>query len=79
MDDQLRTDVDGIWAIGDCNGRGGFTHTSYNEYEIVVANLLHDDPRRVIDRITAYGLYIDPPLGRVGMTEAQVRASGRNR
>ena len=78
VDDQLRTNVEGVWAIGDCNGRGAFTHTSYNDYEIVAANLLHDDPRRVSDRITAYGLYIDPPLGRVGMTEAQVRASGRN-
>ena len=77
VDDQLRTNVEGVWAIGDCNGRGAFTHTSYNDYEIVAANLLHDDPRRVSDRITAYGLYIDPPLGRVGMTEAQVRASGR--
>ena len=77
VDDQLRTNVGGIWAIGDCNGRGAFTHTSYNDYEIVAANLLHDDPRRVSDRITAYGLYIDPPLGRVGMTEAEVRASGR--
>jgi pyruvate/2-oxoglutarate dehydrogenase complex dihydrolipoamide dehydrogenase (E3) component len=77
VDDQLRTNVDGVWAIGDCNGRGAFTHTSYNDYEIVAANLLHNDPRRVSDRITAYGLYIDPPLGRVGMTETQVRASGR--
>ena len=77
VDDQLRTNVKGVWAIGDCNGRGAFTHTSYNDYEIVVANLLHADPRRVTDRITAYGLYVDPPLGRVGMTEAEVRASGR--
>jgi len=77
VDDQLRTNVDGIWAIGDCNGRWGFTHTSYNDYEIVAANLLHGDRRRVSDRITAYGLFIDPPLGRVGMTEAEVRASGR--
>ena len=77
VDDQLHTNVDGIWAIGDCNGRGGFTHTSYNDYEIVAANLLHGDRRRVSDRITAYGLFIDPPLGRVGMTEAEVRASGR--
>ncbi len=77
VDDQLRTNVRGVWAIGDCNGRGAFTHTSYNDYEIVVANLLHDDPRRVTDRITTYGLYVDPPLGRVGMTEAEVRASGR--
>lgn len=77
VDDQLRTSVDGVWAVGDCNGRGAFTHTSYNDYEIVAANLLHDDPRRVTDRITAYGLYVDPPLGRVGMTDAEVRASGR--
>ena len=78
VNDQLRTSVDGVWAIGDCNGRGAFTHTSYNDYEIVAANVLHGDSRRVSDRIVAYGLYIDPPLGRVGMTEAQVRASGRN-
>jgi pyruvate/2-oxoglutarate dehydrogenase complex dihydrolipoamide dehydrogenase (E3) component len=77
VDDQLRTSVPGIWAIGDCNGRGGFTHTSYNDYEIVAANLLDNDPRRVSDRILAYALYIDPPLGRVGMTEAEVRRSGR--
>ena len=77
VDDQLRTNVEGIWAIGDCNGRGAFTHTSYNDHEIVAANLLDDDPRRVSDRITAYGLFIDPPLGRVGMTEREVRASGR--
>ncbi len=63
----------GIWALGDCNGRGAFTHTSYNDYEIVAANLLDGDPRRVSDRIQAYALYIDPPLGRCGMTEAQVR------
>ena len=66
-----------VWAIGDCNGQGAFTHTSYNDYEIVAANLLDDDPRRVSDRIPAYALYIDPPLGRVGMTERQVRESGR--
>jgi len=77
VDDQLRTNVPGIWALGDCNGKGGFTHTSYNDFEIVAANLLDSDPRRVSDRILAYALYIDPPLGRVGMTEAQVRASGR--
>src|ERR1700751_5045758 len=63
--------------MGDCNGRGGFTHTSYNDFEIVAANLLDNDPRRVSDRILAYALYIDPPLGRVGMTEAEVRRSGR--
>lgn len=77
VDDQLRTHVDGIFALGDCNGRGAFTHTAYNDYEIVAANLLDSDPRRVSDRITAYALYIDPPLGRAGMTEAEVRKSGR--
>ena len=77
VDDQLRTSVPGIWALGDCNGRGAFTHTSYNDFEIVAANLLDNDQRRVTDRITAYALYIDPPLGRAGMTEAEVRKSGR--
>ncbi|WEX11059.1 FAD-containing oxidoreductase [Chelativorans sp. AA-79] len=77
VDDQLRTNVAGIWALGDCNGRGAFTHTSYNDFEIVAANLLDDDPRRVSDRIEAYALYTDPPLGRAGMTEAAVRKSGR--
>ncbi len=77
VDDELRTNVEGVWALGDCNGRGAFTHTSYNDYEIVAANLLHNDPRRVTDRITAYALYIDPPLGRCGMTEREVRRSGR--
>jgi len=77
VDDQLRTNVAGIWAVGDCNGKGGFTHTSWNDAEIVGANLLDNDPRRVSDRITAYALYIDPPLGRAGMTEAQVRKTGR--
>jgi pyruvate/2-oxoglutarate dehydrogenase complex dihydrolipoamide dehydrogenase (E3) component len=77
VDDQLRTDVPGIWALGDCNGRGAFTHTSYNDFEIVAANLLDNDQRRVSDRITAYALYTDPPLGRAGMTEAEVRKAGR--
>jgi pyruvate/2-oxoglutarate dehydrogenase complex dihydrolipoamide dehydrogenase (E3) component len=77
VDDQLRSSVPHIWAIGDCNGRGAFTHTAYNDFEIVAANLLDDDPRRVTDRITAYGLYVDPPLGRVGMSDAEVRRSGR--
>ena len=77
VDDQLRTSVPGVWALGDCNGKGAFTHTSYNDYEIVAANLFDDDPRRVSDRILAYGLYIDPPLGRVGLTEAEARRSGR--
>ena len=76
-DDQLRTNVPGVWVLGDCNGKGAFTHTSYNDYEIVAANLLDNDPRRVSDRILTYGLYIDPPLGRAGMTEAEVRRSGR--
>ena len=78
VDDQCRTNVPGIWALGDCNGRGAFTHTSYNDAEIVAANLLDDDPRRVSDRIVCYGLFIDPPLGRVGLTEAEVRVSGRD-
>lgn len=77
VDDELRTNVEGIWAMGDCNGRGAFTHTAYNDYEIVAANLLDADPRKVSDRITAYAMYMDPPLGRVGMTEAEVRRSGR--
>jgi pyruvate/2-oxoglutarate dehydrogenase complex dihydrolipoamide dehydrogenase (E3) component len=77
VDDELRTNVPGIWALGDCNGRGGFTHTSYNDFEIVAANLLDHDPRRVSDRITAYALYIDPPLGRAGMTETEARSSGK--
>jgi pyruvate/2-oxoglutarate dehydrogenase complex dihydrolipoamide dehydrogenase (E3) component len=76
VDDQLRTNVPGIWAMGDCNGRGAFTHTSYNDFEIVAANILDNDQRRVTDRITAYALYTDPPLGRVGMTEAEVRKAG---
>ena len=77
VDDQLRSSVPGIWALGDCNGKGAFTHTSYNDFEIAAANLLDHDPRRVSDRILAYGLYIDPPLGRAGMTDAEVRKSGR--
>ena len=77
IDDQLRTNVGGIWALGDCNGRGAFTHTAYNDFEIVVANLLDNDPRRLSDRIPAYNLYTDPPLGRVGLTEAEVRKSNR--
>ena len=77
VDDQLKTNVDHIWAMGDCNGKGAFTHTSYNDFEIVAANLLDGDPRRVSDRISTYALYIDPPLGRAGMTVDQVRASGR--
>ena len=77
VDDELSTGVEGVWALGEVNGRGGFTHTSYNDYEIVAANLLDGEDRRVTDRIPCYGLFIDPPLGRVGMTERQVRESGR--
>ena len=77
VDDQLRTNISGIWAMGDCNGRGAFTHTSWNDFEIVSANLLDNDRRRVSDRINAYALYTDPPLGRAGMTEAEVRKSGK--
>jgi pyruvate/2-oxoglutarate dehydrogenase complex dihydrolipoamide dehydrogenase (E3) component len=77
VDDQLRTNVPGIYALGDCNGRGAFTHTAYNDYEIVAANLLNDDPRRVSDRILCYAMYLDPPLARIGMTEAAVRATGK--
>ncbi len=76
VDDSLATSVEGIWALGDCNGRGAFTHTAYNDFEIVAANLLDGAQRRVSQRIPAYALYIDPPLGRVGMTETQARASG---
>jgi pyruvate/2-oxoglutarate dehydrogenase complex dihydrolipoamide dehydrogenase (E3) component len=77
VDDQLRTTAPGIFALGDCNGRGAFTHTSYNEYEIVADNLLKGDSRRVSDRIPAHALYIDPPLAGVGMSEAEVRHSGK--
>jgi pyruvate/2-oxoglutarate dehydrogenase complex dihydrolipoamide dehydrogenase (E3) component len=77
VDNQLRTSADGVWAVGDCNGRGAFTHTAWNDYEIVAANLFDNDPRRVTDRIPCYALFIDPALGRVGLTEREVRASGR--
>jgi pyruvate/2-oxoglutarate dehydrogenase complex dihydrolipoamide dehydrogenase (E3) component len=77
VDDQLRTSAPGIWALGDVNGRGAFTHTAYNDYEIVAANLLDRDPRRVSDRTPVYALFTDPPLARAGMTEREVRASGR--
>jgi pyruvate/2-oxoglutarate dehydrogenase complex dihydrolipoamide dehydrogenase (E3) component len=77
VDDQLRTSNPGVWAMGDCNGKGAFTHTAYNDFEIIAANLLDNDPRKVSDRIPCYGLFIDPPLGRVGLTEAQARATGR--
>jgi pyruvate/2-oxoglutarate dehydrogenase complex dihydrolipoamide dehydrogenase (E3) component len=77
VDDELRTSAPSIWALGDRNGRGAFTHTALNDFEIVAANLLDGQQRRLSDRIPGYALYIDPPLGRVGMTEAQARASGR--
>lgn len=77
VDDGLATNVAGIWALGDCNGRGAFTHTSYNDFEIVAANLLDGERRRVSDRVPAYALYTDPPLGRVGMTDVEARATGR--
>jgi len=77
VDNGLRTNVEGIWALGDCNGRGAFTHTAYNDFEVVAANILDYQPRSVSDRIPAYALYTDPPLGRVGMTETEVRRSGR--
>jgi len=76
VDDQLRTSAEGVWALGDCNGKGAFTHTSWNDYEIVAANLLDGDPRRVSDRIETYALFVDPPLGRCGMTETAARAAG---
>ncbi|HMG50506.1 MAG TPA: FAD-containing oxidoreductase [Inquilinus sp.] len=78
VDDQLQTSVPGIWALGDCNGRGAFTHTAYNDFEIVAANLLDGDTRRLSDRIPAYALYTDPPLGRAGMTEGEARRAGRH-
>jgi len=77
VDDECRTTAEGVWALGDCNGRGAFTHTSYNDYEIVAANLFDGDRRRISDRIQAYALFIDPPLGRAGMSEAEARKSGR--
>jgi pyruvate/2-oxoglutarate dehydrogenase complex dihydrolipoamide dehydrogenase (E3) component len=77
VDEQCRTSAAGVWAVGDCNGRGAFTHTAWNDHEVVVANMFDDDPRRISDRIPCYALFIDPPLGRIGMNEAQARASGR--
>jgi pyruvate/2-oxoglutarate dehydrogenase complex dihydrolipoamide dehydrogenase (E3) component len=77
VDDQCRTSADGVWAVGDCNGRGAFTHTAWNDHEIVVANLFDNDPRRLSDRIACYALFIDPALGRVGMTEVEAQASGK--
>jgi pyruvate/2-oxoglutarate dehydrogenase complex dihydrolipoamide dehydrogenase (E3) component len=77
VDDQCRASAEGVWALGDCNGKGAFTHTSWNDYEIVAANVLDNDPRKISDRIPCYALFIDPPLGRIGMNEAEAKASGR--
>ncbi|HET7362359.1 MAG TPA: FAD-containing oxidoreductase [Burkholderiales bacterium] len=77
VDDECRTSADGVWAMGECNGKGAFTHTAYNDYEIVAANLFDGDKRRISDRIQAYALFIDPPLGRAGMSEAEAKKSGK--
>ena len=77
VDEQCRTSASGVWAVGDCNGRGAFTHTAWNDHEIVVANLFDNDSRRISDRISCYALFIDPPLGRIGMNEKEALASGR--
>jgi pyruvate/2-oxoglutarate dehydrogenase complex dihydrolipoamide dehydrogenase (E3) component len=77
VDDECRTSVAGVWALGDANGRGAFTHTSFNDHQIVADNLLHGGKRKVSDRLTTYALFTDPPLGRVGMSEAEVRARGK--
>jgi pyruvate/2-oxoglutarate dehydrogenase complex dihydrolipoamide dehydrogenase (E3) component len=76
VNDRLETNVPGVWALGDCNGRGAFTHTSYNDYEIVAGNLFRGEQRKLSDRITTYALFVDPPLGRVGLTEREVRERG---
>ncbi|MFQ5955632.1 MAG: FAD-dependent oxidoreductase, partial [Kiloniellales bacterium] len=78
VDDELRTSAPGVWAMGDCNGLAAFTHTSYNDFEIIAGNLLDGDRRGASDRIPIYAVFIDPPLGRVGMTEREVRESGRD-
>ena len=77
VDDECRTNVPGVWALGECNGHGAFTHTAYNDYEVVAANLLDGKPRRISQRIPCYALYVDPPVGRVGMTTEEARESGR--
>jgi pyruvate/2-oxoglutarate dehydrogenase complex dihydrolipoamide dehydrogenase (E3) component len=77
VDEALATNVVGVWAVGDCNGKGAFTHTAYNDFEIVTANILDGEKRKVSDRIPGYALYIDPPLGRAGMTEKEARKTGR--
>ena len=77
VDDQCRTSAEGVWCMGDANGRGAFTHTSWNDYEIVAANLFDRDARKISDRIACYALFIDPPLGRIGMNEEEAKKSGR--
>ena len=77
VDDQCRTSAEGVWCVGDANGRGAFTHTSWNDYEIVAANLFDNDARKISDRVPCYALFIDPPLGRVGMNQAEAKKSGR--
>ena len=76
VDEALQTSNPKVWALGDCNGKGAFTHTAYNDYEIVADNLLSNAGRRHTDRLPAYALYTDPPLGRVGLSEAEIRKSG---
>ena len=76
VDDRCRTSADGVWALGDCNGRGAFTHTSYGDADMVAANILDGESRSLRDRVSAYALYVDPPLGRAGMTETDARATG---
>jgi pyruvate/2-oxoglutarate dehydrogenase complex dihydrolipoamide dehydrogenase (E3) component len=77
VDDQCRTSAEGVWAVGDCNGRGAFTHTAWTDHEIVVANLFDGDVRRISDRIACYALFTDPPLARIGLNETEARADGR--
>ena len=76
VDERLSTNIEGVFALGECNGRGAFTHTAYNDFEIVAANLLDGEDRKVSDRVSGYALYIDPPLGRAGMSEAEARKAG---
>ena len=76
VDESLRTSNPQVWALGDCNGKGAFTHTAYNDYEIVADNLLSNAGRKVSDRLPAYALYTDPPLGRVGLSEKEIRDRG---
>jgi pyruvate/2-oxoglutarate dehydrogenase complex dihydrolipoamide dehydrogenase (E3) component len=77
VDEHLRTKIAGIWAMGDVNGRGAWTHTSYNDFEIVADNVIDGGQRSVANRVPVYGLFIDPPLGRIGMSETEVRKSGK--